>query len=107
MYIFAERNYAFLLEEDINAGLPIGFSKERYGHPFHAAVLSGKATVARILRRFDAALGAQLDGLIEGKPLLSFASRKGNLDMVKLLLELGAAPDTPCNDGKTALIYAT
>ncbi|CEL05514.1 hypothetical protein ASPCAL06632 [Aspergillus calidoustus] len=61
-----ERNYAYLLKEDINADLQTGISKERCGHPFHVAVLSGNAKVARMLLRYDAALSDPSDELIGG-----------------------------------------
>ncbi|KAL2819722.1 hypothetical protein BJX63DRAFT_418683 [Aspergillus granulosus] len=105
VYIFAERNHAYLLGEAISAGTPITASKERDGHPFLAAVRNGNVEIARALLRMDSSLSGHLDDLINGSTLLLYASQRNNASMVELLLEFGAI-DHPSKNGWTALHYA-
>lgn len=60
----------------------------------------------KLLNSMDAArINERMDGF--DSTMLATAAYRGSVGVVKLLLEYGADPNSPCKDGKTALIMAS
>lgn len=70
--------------------------------PLQAAVTADQTAAAAVLlrHRADTEVGA-----VEGKTPLMEAAFRGNVEMVRLLLQAGARPNVRARDGHTALSY--
>ena len=67
--------------------------------PLHSAVACRSVEIVRLLLDHDAAVNARQHG---GWTALQAAAKHGCMELVELLLQHGADPDQPADDGQTA-----
>jgi ankyrin repeat protein len=70
--------------------------------PLQAAVTADQAGTTAVLLRYKPDLEV---GSVEGKTVLMEATFRGNVEVVRLLLQAGARPNVRAKDGNTALGY--
>ena len=90
------------LERLLTAGVPVDYSSPEGAHPLALAILSGRSEVVRLLLE----KGAKVNWSSGIPTALSCAAQRGDLDLLRKLLQMGADANAPAAHGFTPVFFA-